>query len=338
MSDTTPTPTTATVARTKPEQASHYYSWAGEPCYEVPKKDGSGMRKTTIADARANNWVPSVTTILGILEKPALTQWKIEQSCLAIATAPRNKDEALDAFVYRILHSERQQEQEAQIARDKGTEIHKAFENYFTGQAQLIPPDLMKWIQPAVDALLAYGQSATAEMILVGDGYAGRTDLVQDCEACWRMWDIKSTKKLPDPTKGGAWSEHRLQLAAYGRAYVDKLLAAKANTKPLLVGNIYVSSVNPGEFVICEHEDWEGTYENGFKPLIRHWQWANNYTPINPVKPRFEPQAALGAPALSVAAPKPATAVSMTALPETIRGKKVVWSTGVAAPATPQAK
>lgn len=279
--------TTPTAARTKPDPSSHWYSFTAEPCYEVPKKDGSGMRKATLADARKNNWLPSVTTILRVLEKPALTQWKIEQAALAVLTSPRKEGEGIDAFVYRVLHEDKEQDQESQIARDKGTEIHKAFEDYFSGQAQLIEPGLLEWIQPAINAILAFGERASSEMILVGDGYAGKTDLVQDCEACWRMWDIKSTKNLPDPIKG-AYPEHKLQLAGYGRAYVDRLIAAKANTKPLLVGNIYVSSVTPGQFVICEHEDWERTYELGFKPLIKHWQWANNYTPANPTKPRFD--------------------------------------------------
>lgn len=279
--------TTPTAARPTTSKDSHWYQWDGTPQYSVIGKTTGKPRPVTLRDAREGNWVPGVTTILRILHKEALQQWLTEQACLAVLTAPRLEKEETDAFVYRVLHTEKQQEEETQIARDKGIEIHEAFENYFSGQAQLIPPDLMAWIQPAVDKLLGFGQSATSEMVLVGDGYAGRTDLIQDCEGCWRMWDIKSTKNLPDPVKGGAYPEHRLQLSAYGRAYVDRLIAAGANTKPLLVGNIYVSSKNPGEFVICEHEGWEETYERGFKPLITHWQWSNNYQPVNPVKPRF---------------------------------------------------
>lgn len=291
---------TPTVARPPSSKDAHWYSWEGEPKHTIMGKTTGKPRPTHIGDARKENWVPSVTTILKVLHKEGLQQWLQEQACLAVLTAPRLKikgkdkdgkevetEEATDAFVYRVLHTEKQQQEETQIARDKGIEIHEGFEWYFSGQAQLIPPELLAWIQPAIDRIIAFGESATSEMVLVGDGYAGRTDLIQNCEGCWRMWDIKSTKTLPDPAKGGAYPEHRLQLAAYGRSFMDKLLAAGGEHKPLLVGNIYVSSQTPGQFVICEHEDWEGTYEKGFKPLVQHWQWANKYTPVNPVKPRF---------------------------------------------------
>jgi len=125
--------------------------------------------------------------------------------------------------------------------------------------------------------LLKYGQKASSEIILVGEGYAGKTDLIQDCEEFWRMWDFKTTKTMPDPRKG-AYAEHRLQLAAYGKAFVSKLRRA-GDKKPLLVGNIYISTLEPGLFLALEHEDWESVYEQGFAPMVRYWQWSNQYWP-----------------------------------------------------------
>lgn len=277
--------TTPTAARPQISGgSSHWYTLDGQAHHEVAKKDGKGMRPTNLADARKLNLVPSVTTILRILDKPALNAWKVEQAVLAIVTAKRKDGETDDAFVDRVLHQEKQQEQEAQIARDKGTEIHDAIEAYFAGLE--VPEAMDPWIRPVLDRLMEFGQKASSEVILVGDDYAGQTDLLQDCGEWWRIWDFKGTKNLPDPAKG-AWLEHQLQLSAYGWALKNKLRRA-GQVKPILVGNIYISSITPGQYVICEHENWEETYTEGFAPLVRHWQFVNKYRPQNPARNTVE--------------------------------------------------
>ena len=326
---------TPTVARTNRSEASHYYRPDGTACYEVPKADGKGMRRSTIADARKLGLLPSATTILKLLHKEALVQWLVEQSVLAAVTTPRLPDEKDDAFIFRILHVEKVQDEESQIARDKGTQIHAAFEDYFSGRE--VPADLQPIVRPAIETIIAFGQRASSEVIVVGEGFAGRTDLIQDCEGCWRIWDIKTTKKLPDPQKGGAYAEHKLQLSAYAKAWADKLEKAGALNKPIIVGNVYVSTTTPGEFVICEHEDWETTFEKGFRPLLVHWMWANNYWPVELSVPQ-PPKASVPAPAPApVAEPAPAPIASANTLPtQTPDGRKIQWSTATAsAPKNP---
>lgn len=320
---------TPTAARPTSTGAGHWYSIDGQPAYEVAKKDKSGMRKTTLADARKLNLIPSVTTILKILHKEALQNWLIEQSVLAVVTAPRLPGEKDDAFIERVIHTERQQDQEAGIARDKGTEIHDAIETYFLGITVSEP--IKPWIMPAARALEIYGAVVATEKNLVGPGFAGRNDLILECAECWWLWDYKSTKKLPDPKKGGAWSEHKLQLSGYAKAFHRLLKSAGGQDKPIRTGNVYISSLTAGEFVICEHEeDWQDTYELGFRPLVTHWQWANQYVPaqkkdVEETKPAPapEPQAVEEPPVDTV--PEPAAA---PALPVTKDGKKIVWTEG----------
>lgn len=268
-----------TIARTNTETASHYYYPDGTPCYEVENKSKGGMRRTTISDARKLGLYPSVTTILSILEKPALTAWKIENACLAVLTTPPNPGESLDAFVERVLHTERQQDAEAQAARDLGTAIHDAMERWFSGQD--VPPDLRPWIEPAARAVGTFGSFVAAEKILVGDGYAGRTDLILESPASWWIFDTKSAKKLPDPDKGGAWLEHRLQLGAYAAAFFKRIAGASAtmSDKPIRVANCYISTAEQGKFVIIETEDWQREYDCGFAPCVQLWQHINNYKP-----------------------------------------------------------
>lgn len=326
MSDTPTTPT-ATAARPTGRKDSHWYSPAGEPCYEIIGKTTGKPRPVTIRDARDGGWLPSVTTILKVLHKEGLVNWMIEQACLACLTTPQKPDESLDAFVYRVLHVEHVQDEESEIARDKGTEIHAAMEAYFLGEE--VPEDLKPWIGPAADAINQYGELVTAEKILVGDGYAGKTDLILDSPDCWWLWDYKSTKKLPDPRKGGAWPEHRLQASAYAMAYE----ALVGDAKPIRTGNVYVSSVESGKFVICEHEDWRAAYIEGFSPLVLHWQWMNRYYPGRVVGRVPEPKAAPKAEAPKPTPPPEAPATTAPAVPSgqptEIKGHKVVWTPGV---------
>lgn len=267
-----------TNAKPTTESSSHYYHPDGRPCYEVENKSKGGMRKTNLNDARRLGLLPSVTTILSVLDKPGLTAWKIEQAVLAAMTTPRLPGEQLDAFVERVLHTERVQDQESQAARDRGTEIHNALEAYFTGRE--VPEAIRPWIMPAAQAIAAKGELVATEKVLVGHGYAGKTDLVQRApDGVWWLWDWKSAKKLPDPAKGGAWSEHVLQLSAYARAYMNLLDGVLTPASSIRTGNIYISTVEQGKFVVCEHGDWLETYQKGFAPLVQHWQWANRYQP-----------------------------------------------------------
>lgn len=257
---------------------SHYYDpKTAEARYFVPKKDGSGNRPTTIRDAKANGWVPSVTEILKLLRKPALEEWLIRTAVEAVCAAPDIPGEGIDAKITRILDVRREQDEQSQIARDRGTELHAAIEDYFQGRT--IAPEIEPWVAPAIKAIRPFGEVVATEKILVGDGYAGKTDLILKGPQCWWLFDYKTSKKLP---KADAYPEHQLQLGAYAMAFAgmqrwqdsmhDALL-------PIRTCNVYISTLEQGQFRICENQEWERTYEDGFAPLVRHWQWACGYKP-----------------------------------------------------------
>src|SRR5512143_519731 len=171
-----------TAARTFSTEGAHYYYPDGQPCYEVPYIDPrKGMRPTTLADARKLGLLPSPTTILRVLYKPALVDWLIEQACLAVLTTPKPESEELDAFVQRVLHVEKVQDQESQIAKDRGTEMHSWLEFMFTNQ--VLGPiliDLVPWITPAYQEIAKRGKTLETETVVVGQGYAGKVDLIQE--------------------------------------------------------------------------------------------------------------------------------------------------------------
>lgn len=263
-----------TVARPTSPDGSHFYYPDGRPAYEVPYTDPrKGMRPTTLADAKKLGLLPSVTHILRTLHKEALVNWLIENACLAVLTSPRQEGEELDAFVHRVLHVERVQDQEAEMAKDRGTLMHNALEAAFGGKTP--EPEVWPWVEKAFVDVGKRGRTIGTEVVVCGNGYGGKIDLVQETDHEVWIWDWKTSKKLPNPDKGGAWQEHKLQLAAYAAAW-----GKSTGEKPIRTGNVYISTVTQGEFCVCEHqEDWRETYALGFKPLVDVWCWMNSYRP-----------------------------------------------------------
>jgi len=263
----------STVANVKSAEGSHYYYPDGKPCYELPKADGKGMKVPTLADARKLNLLPGVSNILKLLHKEALVVWRIENAILAIVTTPRLKGEKDDEFIKRVLSTERVQDQESNIAKDRGTAIHDGLDLLIKGHKPT--EDILPWIKPACDAIRAYGNVVVTEYSVAGNGYGGRIDLVLRGTDCYWVWDWKTTKKLPKES----YDHAKLQLAAYAKIIQDKY------KKPVRVGNVYISTVNPGEFVISKDHDWQSDFKDGFEPLLKVWQHLNKYFPVMPKSP-----------------------------------------------------
>lgn len=260
-----------TAAKVHQDSASHWYHKDGKPCYEVPYKDPTkGFRSTTLKDAKLLGLLPSTTTILRMLDKPALTAWKIETACLAVLTSPRLASEELDAFVKRVLQTDKEQDAESAKARELGTRIHDAIELFLNGEPN-IQEELMIFVSPVIKSICELGNVQATEKIIVGDSYAGKLDAIVENDTHITVVDFKTCKTIPK----SSYDEHRLQLSSYA--------AALGNTgrKLIRTANIYISTTNPGEVKTVIHEDWQETFTNGFEPLIKLWQWSNSHAPIS---------------------------------------------------------
>ena len=66
----------------------HWYYPDGRSLHTVPKKDGTGERNTTKADARKLGLFPSVTAITKIVANPSLDRWKQNQMLEACVNNP----------------------------------------------------------------------------------------------------------------------------------------------------------------------------------------------------------------------------------------------------------
>jgi len=96
--------------------SEHYYD-----------KEANPQFKAGVVRARKENYLPSVTTVMKIIDKPGLNQWKQKQVLLAAANNPKNENESDREYENRILDESRDK---SSSAANFGTDIHKAIEKF----------------------------------------------------------------------------------------------------------------------------------------------------------------------------------------------------------------
>lgn len=165
--------------------------------------------------------VPGVTTVLRVIDKPALIQWSVDQ---VAAYAVNNVDALLSrnyeqGFGFlRYFHSRKPKEGDPlrqahrfvlNDAAELGTNTHDWIEAYLNGWDL---PDLdYPEAEEMVEQFLLWESEHTVEPILteatvVGDNYAGTLDLFALVDGVPTLLDIKTSR--------GLWREHRMQVAA----------------------------------------------------------------------------------------------------------------------------
>ena len=240
-------------------EGGHYYMPNGDPFYTLIGKNGK-ERNVTLRDARPVGAVPSVTGILKMADKPALTKWFVKQAVMASLTLPRIAGESDDDYIARILTDSRQ---EGVDARDVGTEIHGAIERKDT------KGPWAAWVNAAYCAISLGDVEWSAEKSFAHPaGYGGKVDL--HC----RTWviDVKTKSGPADGRK--LWDEELMQLAAY--RYGLGLPQARC-------GILHVDRNQPtAELIEADAEELERAW-GMFLGLLSYWKYKNKYDPM--VKP-----------------------------------------------------
>jgi len=258
--------------------SSHWYSLDGKPCHTVPNKDGDGTRTTTLRDARKLNLLPSVTTIIGILDKPQLTKWKMREAAKAAIAIPGPQgEEPLDRFADRAIEHAMSQVGEA---ADLGTKIHNAIENLMRGSAEEPSEELRPYVKPVLDWMRQVGVKVThSEIVLVNavHGFAGRVDALftwGDAFGKLGILDFK-TKKTKEGEKVEAYDEHLLQLAAYAATHYGA-----GQLQHVVAANLFISSTEPGRLEVVKHdkEKMVAAYE-AFTQMCAVWRFRKGYDP-----------------------------------------------------------
>ena len=247
------------------KESGHYYEQDGSPAYKVPYADKSkGMRNTTLRDARKLSLVPSVTTILKVLPKPGLDNWKQEPMFYAALTLTRQDEGTDEQFYGRVVHDSREQ---ARKAAEKGIAIHGAIQRAIEGksfdtQFGATVMAVMEWLDKEFDKTQWISERTFAHPL----GFGGAVDL----HSPQIIIDLK-TKDFDqadiDNGKIKGWPEQGMQLAAYregvGHPKVKRI-------------NLFISRNNPG-LIVPYYWDEDDKHWETFLALLNVWKLTKNY-------------------------------------------------------------
>lgn len=279
-------PTAARVARL---ETSHWYDrHTGEPCHEQPKAKGGGTTPTTIKHARKLGLLPSVTNIQDAAGIPrGLANWKTEQACLAVLTAPRVAGENEDAFVRRVLHDREEQEQVSDAAKQLGTDCHLYLASLILGEQPTADERVRTICAQGYNWFLVQGLAgakvALCERVVVNleAGYAGTVDLVLAYPDRYLVvdWKTKGEIKRNKARQAYASQEHEEQVSAYRKA----ALCVLDTNKAVYGCNVYLSTSQPGDWAVVEYSNdaLVDAYANGFLPYAAIWRRRKGYDPRN---------------------------------------------------------
>jgi hypothetical protein len=259
-------PSTARLVQT--ESSGHWYKENGESAHTIMGKNGN-FRNTTVADARKMLLYPSVTSILSILDKPQLTNWKIEQAIMACLTLPKEENETLEDYAKRVVKDSKESTGKA---AEHGTKMHTEMENILLGRAvsndETLAPYIetfKKWTEENIE------KTYWCEKALVGAGYAGRCDAYVKLKGIGdAIIDLKNRKVNPKYSPFYETSDCP-QLWAYR--------IASENPKAACV-SIVLASNDPTK-LMTKVWDEDELYQAGiaFNALLRVWAWVKGYTP-----------------------------------------------------------
>lgn len=268
----------------------HWYDRAGRPVHTVPTSDGKEHRPTRLSDARTMGLFPSVSAIIGVLNKPGLNKWRNQQVALsALRSKPKGKKETDEYYVDRIIDAAFAQVDEA---AELGTAIHFQLERVmlsrlkheatFESDPVILPyvEPLLKWLDEKQIA------PAAVEKTFVNPvhGYGGTVDLPYTApNGRFGILDYKS-KKTEAGEPIDPWNEQILQVAAYAAAYwgEDKLSSCWG-------GNIFISSTEKGRIEVAMYSP--ALMVRAFRVftlLCEVWRFFNRFDPrdvLDPSKP-----------------------------------------------------
>jgi len=112
------------------DQAGHWYTEEGESAHVILGANGK-ERNTTVSDARKLGLLPSVTSVIGIKNKPELETWKQEQVIRACIKFKKEEDESDEQYAKRIMLEAKKTTTDAAT---HGSLMHEAMEHILLGR------------------------------------------------------------------------------------------------------------------------------------------------------------------------------------------------------------
>jgi hypothetical protein len=165
---------------------------------------------------------PSVTTITGILDKPALIQWAANCAVDYVAgNLDRLKSDNVHEGEAVLTEARSAHKNVKDEAAGNGTLVHRAIELYINHEPY---EDLLatEEAKTAFSAFLSWEdknhvlwEKTECEVVSEKHGYAGRFDAIATINGHRYLLDFK--------TSSGVWPEMRWQVCAYRQAYNEML-------------------------------------------------------------------------------------------------------------------
>jgi hypothetical protein len=266
----------AILAQSKSVDGGHWYRPDGTPCHQLPKKDGDGMKDTTLADAKKLLLLPSVTGYTGILDKPALLNWKATQVAVAAFNNPPQPNETVEYFCERVIGASKAP---VMAAADLGSKVHDALEKLLLEGPASVPEDMWPYVSPVMEwktkAKITFDEIESV-LVSLEHGYAGRCDaLAHDADGNKLVIDYKTRKTKPKQ-KVTPYETQGMQLAAYAVARWGE------DVLPTVHGvNVYISTTEVGRVEPYRHESLVHHWE-AFKAACALWRHVKGYDPRQP--------------------------------------------------------
>lgn len=216
--------------------------------------------------------VPSVTNVIGSLDKPGLMFWAartVAEQAVALAGSLQNLDpsEAVDMLKGSPWRNSNR-------AASRGTNVHTIVENILNGQSEVIINDASPEAKPYLAQALRFFADHEVkpwhtEVSMFGDGYAGTCDFVGTIDGTPCLIDWKTGKN-------GPYKEVALQLSALGHTEFAVINGEPQYIKPMPQLWLAVH-FTPDKYKIVQVED---SYE-AFRHLLHVWHWRNGDNPLS---------------------------------------------------------
>lgn len=211
--------------------------------------------------------LPSSTTILKLLNKPALLNWAIKITVEYIGKHLQEIQNRLtETEAIKLLNEAKNEAEKIKIeAGNIGSRVHNWIKEYLiSNNVSLKPPDIEK----PINAFLSWIKKNKFELIKSEHsvwskkGYAGTLDIVCKLNNKTYIIDLK--------TSNGFWDEYILQIASYKYAYQEE---TGVKIKGMGILRLDKETGQP------EFRDYTKGYNKAIKSflhLVKYWHLQNN--------------------------------------------------------------
>jgi len=245
---------------------------------EVKSADGKKMVKTTLAHARKQGFLPSVTTIIAdtMAKGEQLLDWIVDQNLKACIAFPfdRNPNIDIDVSEYKKMIRAKANEFRDYTA-NRGNELHDHVHTWAKSGRTVKPDDPvgLKIISYFEKEFSKHDITELATEMAVGGvhiGYVGTTDIYLETPEYIIFYDLKTTSFKGKSQKFKPYDSWMTQLGGYSGTLITD--------KPIRLMQA-IADRDHGDVIFLEHKNIENWQEH-FRNLYRNWCIQKNFFPM----------------------------------------------------------